>query len=132
MKKLLFAFGLILLLSCSNDSDENKSSSNSSFHPPSWIQATWKDEISFGYRFSSDNFCSILLSSENCNKEYFELIKKTGITVTIIEDISSTEYKFSYILQGQSISYHFVKISEKEIQLVNPIQGQPNASFFKQ
>lgn len=131
MKNLLIVFTALLLFSCSSSSDDNNSS-NSNFHPPAWIQGTWKDDMSFGYKFSTNDFCTIVSLSEICLRETLEQAKKSGANVKVNEEISENTYKFSYTVQGLTSTYHFIKISNTKIEFVNPTQGLPNISYIKQ
>ncbi|RTY85511.1 hypothetical protein [Flavobacterium sp. RSP15] len=129
MKKLLFVFTALLLLSCSSSSDDDNSSNL--FNPPSWIQGTWSNEI-LGVVFKKNDFCTRSSNLEVCLNEHLIATKKLGVSVTIDEDISGSEYKFSYTIQGLTSYFHFKKITSTEIELVSPIQGLPNTSFIKQ
>ncbi|MFV8345952.1 hypothetical protein [Flavobacterium sp. ZB4P13] len=123
MKKLLFAFTAFLLFSCSNSDDDNGSnSSNSDFHPPAWIQGTWIQEgstasINNGFSFSSSDLCTLLLTTEQCQKGLIDLIRKSGQAVTVNETITSTSYtaKITYY-GGQSVTYSFRKLSNTSIE----------------
>lgn len=130
MRKLLFVLSLVILFSCSSSSDDDNSSNL--FNPPSWIQGTWKDGLSLGYRFSSNDFCLLASSLETCHRQTLEHFQKSGASVNVDEDISENEYKFSYTIQGQTSYYHFKKITNTKIELVNPVQGQPNTALTKQ
>lgn len=134
MKKLLFVFTALLLFSCSSSSDDNNNSSNSDFHPPAWIQGTWKDDTSFGYKFTSDNVCLLVSINQNCFKE---MINNYNASIpnssSVNESIKSdTEYKFSYTVQGTTQYFHFKKITNTKIEFVNPTQGLPNIPYIKQ
>jgi len=129
MKKILFVLSLFLLLSCSSSSDDNNSSNL--FNPPAWIQGSWSNEIA-SFIFKKNDFCTRVSNLESCLNDNLLAAKKSGVSVNVDEEISENEYKFSYTIQGQTSYYHFKKITNAEIELVNPIQGQPNTSFFKQ
>lgn len=132
MKKLLFIFTALLLFSCSSSSDDN-SSSNSNFNPPTWIQGKWTNTIGSGYKFTSNNVCSVSLGGDICYKEMLDNYNKVGATSTINESIiTDTEYKFSYAVQGSTVYFHFIKKSNSEIQIVSQIQDLPNTPLFKQ
>lgn len=132
MKKLLFVFTALLLFSCSSSSDDNNSS-NSLFHPPTWIQGTWKDIDGItGFTFKKNDFCSLAVNFETCLNENLVAAKKAGASVNVDETISESEYKFSYTIQGSTTYFHFKKITNTKIELVNPIQGMPNAPLIKQ
>jgi hypothetical protein len=125
MKKLLFVFTALLLFSCSSSSDDNNNSSNL-FNPPTWIHQI----VSFV--FKKNDFCTKALNLEICLNENLVTAKKSGASVNVDEAISESEYKFSYTIQGQTSYYHFIKISNTKIELVNPTQGLPNDALIKQ
>lgn len=121
MKKLLFVFSALLLFSCSS-SDDNNNSSNSDLNPPAWIQGTWMQVGSTattrsGFSFSSADFCTLILTAEQCQKGLLDLIRKGGQTVTVNETITSTSYtiKITYY-GGQSVTYSFKKLSNNSIE----------------
>jgi YHS domain-containing protein len=136
MKKYILFFCIIFLISCSSsDSDNN---SNSSLHPPSWIQGTWAQVITDPIiiipfcKFTSNDFCLIASNLETCIRQPLENASQSGANVNVDETISDTEYKFSYSIEGQTYYYHFIKISDTKIEFVNPNQGLPNVPLFKQ
>lgn len=129
MKKLLLFPCLYLVLSCSSDSSSGNAHS---FHPPSWIQGTWNNGASVGYKFTSNDFCSIASSTQFCNKEILDDYAQSGLDVSVDEDISSTEYIFTINTQGSSQNYDFIKISANEIEMVNPNPSLPNTSLFRE
>jgi hypothetical protein len=118
MKKVVFLFSLFFLLSCSS-ADEDLNSSD--FNPPAWIQGTWMQEggtqgISMGFRLSTHDLCTIIITAEQCQQELLNLIRKSGQTVSVNETISNSEYvtKINYY-GGQSVTYTFKKLSNTEI-----------------
>lgn len=130
MKKLLFIFTTLLLFSCSSSSDDNNSS-NSLFHPPTWIQGTWKEDLSLGYKFTSDNVCLVSLTTQFCFKEQIENTIRVGASASVKELINnSQEYKFSYTIESSTIYYDFIKNSESTIELES--DSGYNSTFTKQ
>lgn len=123
MKKLLYVFAALLIFSCST-SDEGSNASGSDFNPPAWIQGTWKLDIDgdgiaedIGFKFTSNDMCTILLQTEQCQKGLFDTMRQSGQKVTVEEIISDTFYsaKVSYSA-GQSMTYSFKKISKTKIE----------------
>ena len=124
MKKLLYVFTALFLFSCSSNSDDNNSS-NSDFHPPAWIQGTWIQEeegatstsYSTGFKFSKNDLCTLILTTEQCQQGLIDLIRKGGQTATVNETISNSSYtaKINYY-GGQSVTYSFNKISNTKIE----------------
>lgn len=142
MKKLTpLLFIIFLFINCSNSSDDNNSSNSSNlvFHPPSWIQGTWISYFAdtptgIGYKFTTDNFCQVISSSETCTKETlqtYSAIKE--ISVSIDEPINTaTAYKFSYTIEGSTIKYYFKKISTTKIQQIDVLTDKIIDTLIKQ
>lgn len=131
MKKVVFLFSLFVLLSCSS-SDE--STNNSDFNPPAWIQGTWMQEgstagTSMGFKFNSNDLCTLIFTAEQCQQGLISTMRKSGQTATVEETIANTSYsaKINYY-GGQSVTYSFRKISNTEIEW----SGSPSAVFIKQ
>lgn len=119
MKKIIFLFSLFMILSCSSSND---SASSSDFNPPAWIQGTWLQEgstpsLSTGFKFYSNDFCTLIVNAEQCQKGLVDLIRKGGESASVVETISNTSYsaKINYV-GGQSATYTFSKISNTEIE----------------
>jgi hypothetical protein len=136
MKKSLFIFTALLLFSCSSSSDD-KNSSKSDFNPPDWIQGTWiledgTSSNSMGFKFSSNDFCTSVLTIEQCQQPQIDLIRKGGQTATVEETISNSTYIVKTIYYGgmQSVTYSFKKISSTKIELVNDPLGDLVATYF--
>ncbi|AYN05484.1 hypothetical protein [Flavobacterium sp. 140616W15] len=132
MKKLIFTFTILLFISCSS-SDSEDNSSKSDFNPPSWIQGTWKQQTDLstgvGFKFSSNDFCSTISSTQQCQKGLVDLARSGGIIVKVTETISDKYYsvEISYSV-GQTITYSFKKNSATKIQWTEV----PDAIFLKQ
>lgn len=112
MKKLLFVFTAILLFSCSSD---NNSQSTNSIKPPQWIIGTWLSQedldlgITTGVKFTSNNFCTLLMQSSFCLNEFIE----------VQQTVSDTDYEFSIGDSTLSTAYHFKKFGNNKIQVIN-------------
>jgi hypothetical protein len=110
------------MLSCSN-LDDNTNSSNSDFHPPSWIQGNWNQEVSVGssgvlFSFSANDFCFTNAGlTKQCQLEFVNQIRKFGNTVTVTETITPTAYtaEIKYFA-GQSVIYSFRKLANNKIE----------------
>jgi hypothetical protein len=121
MKNLLYVLTALLIFSCSS-SDDSSGTSSSDINPPTWIQGTWKQEGAsqgqgIGFKFSSNDFCTLILSADVCTQGQIDSFRKVGEKVTVEETISSTLYsaKINYPM-GQSVTYTFNKISNTEIK----------------
>jgi hypothetical protein len=119
MKKTHLIYILIIALisiSCSSDDDSDETSTNS-INPPEWIQGTWTLELGgmdsgMGFKFTSDDFCSINSSLTSCWKEVVEINQGT----TVEEEIDDENYIITInSLNTISNTFHFTKISENEI-----------------
>ncbi len=113
LSSLLF---VVLLTSCSSSSDNN--SSSNLFNPPNWIQGTWRDNASFGFKFTPDNVCQLVSTNENCFKE---MINSYNASIpnssSVDEEINTnTEYKFSYTVQSTTQYFHFIKLTNNTIE----------------
>lgn len=127
MKKLLLFASIVLTLSCSSD-DNSSSNSSSKISPPAWIQGTWVDKETYdvvgykiGYVFRSDDVCMLNVSHETCWKETLALQDNipNSPESKIDQKISDTEYKCSITVTGQTIHYHFQKVSSNTIKNVD-------------
>ncbi len=124
MKKLFFFLSFATILSCSkSDDDSNSNASNSDFHPPTWIQGTWQQEGStgtsgLGFKFSSNDLCTLISTAEQCQKGIIDIMRKSGQNSTVDETITSTSYSayITYGGTGQSVTYSFKKLSNNSIE----------------
>ena len=110
-------------LSCSSSSDDDNNSSNSDFHPPAWIQGTYMQEGStttsgMGFKFSSNDLCTLISTAEQCQKGMIDTMGKSGQNSTVDETITSTSYSayITYGGTGQSVTYSFKKLSNNSIE----------------
>lgn len=129
MKKLLLILTFaILFVSCSSSDDNSKN--NSHLNPPNWIQGTWAvvytDPVIIQpfCKFTSDNFCTIASNQEIC--------LTTNEHTTVTQNPTDASFSFSYTTQGQTSSFTFRKITDTEIEYINPTQGLPNLTLEKQ
>lgn len=131
MKKSLFVIAILVLFSCSaSKEDTDTKITTNFFNPPSWIQGSWGYGLG-EFTFKKNDYCSKLLNSETCYNDLFNVSTNGGVLVDVKEDISETEYKFSFTIQGQTTYYDFKKISSTKIELINSIKGQPSTILTK-
>jgi len=127
MKKIILNFFLILLFSgCSSPIDDSNPKNASSINPPNWVQGTWLLEdsnLTSGYRFTNDDFCSVLLSGQNCFKESIRLINNSGAITNVKEVITDNSYSIEITLGSQVITYNFKKVSLTQIEWINDPLG---------
>lgn len=124
MKKLnlqVFAITIILLFSlasCSSD-DDNSSNSQISINPPQWIQGKWLQEDNstvVGYRFTSNDFITIVTNVETSQREQLEAFASSGQSVSANDSSTNSSYSLTInTIGGQSTIYNFTKISDTEI-----------------
>jgi hypothetical protein len=124
MKKVFSVILLVAFLgtSCSSSDDP---STNSQINPPNWIQGTWISELDgistgMGFKFSSDDFCSLNNSQTSCEGH-----------VTIDEEIDTENYIITLNNNEMMINtFHFKKLTETKIEAVH--SSGSNTTFFKQ
>ncbi|MCL8538571.1 hypothetical protein M9991_17020 [Chryseobacterium gallinarum] len=120
---------LLVTVNCSsnNDDDNNAQQTNPAttqyFHPPSWIQGTWK-YAPFGtpmdspltLKFTDSDIISI--SSGGIQTSWTEKIKVSPNGGNVDEATTNTEYNVTikYNSTGITDFYEFKKISDTEIQ----------------
>lgn len=119
MKKLFLLFSFIYIFqSCSSDdSSENGNNTNSNLHPPTWIQATWKDDLKVtGYSFTNNDIITLQVGIETGLKSQTEVIEKAKGTAVVEETITDSSYKVKITFNGSStIYYEFVKMGTNKI-----------------
>ncbi|WP_419495153.1 hypothetical protein [Chryseobacterium bernardetii] len=126
MKKILqlsFLALSLFTLSCSSNDDtttpqQNNPVTTQYFHPPLFIQGSWKisGSSSAYFKFSSDNF--ILVTPYTSWKSVLQQTASTGQIAKVNEQISDTYYEFTIIAGASSGQYKFKKISDTRIQWV--------------
>lgn len=137
MKHLLLFSLFFLLISCSSDSDAPEVSNK--ITPPAWIQGTWGQITTTNpvattpfATFKVNDFCLIASTIEICNAANLQQLAQSGATVNVAQTITNNEYTLSMTIQSQTTTYKFIKISNTEIEYVNPTNGLPNLSLIKE
>ena len=131
--KNLIAILIITTLSFSacTTSDDDFTNNRSSFNPPQWIQGTWlmEDSGMVGYKFTSDDFCSISPYQTLCFKS---TIQQAPEELIVDEQIDNENYIIT-INQGGYItnSFHFRKYSHNVIEDVSATD-EFNIRYVKQ
>lgn len=127
MKKVLFLFiSALFLFSCSGDN--NSESLNQFLNPPTWIQGTWglHSEISGEvpmFKFTNDDFCTIVNGGSTLT--CWDAMGNTHESITIEDTSTETSYNVSMTQAGSTTFYHFVRISDNEIQWMNSAAQNP-------
>ncbi|WBX96040.1 hypothetical protein [Chryseobacterium gambrini] len=125
MKQLfLIAFTAISFINCSGNDDDSAPQQNNPvtvqyFHPPAWIQGSWRitGSSSTYFKFTPDDF--VLASPYTSWKGVLQQTASTGQTAKVNEDISDLYYQFTIIAGNSGGQYKFKKISSTRIQWVN-------------
>ncbi len=113
MKKI-FAFALLItLFSCSSSDDNNENSSNQVLNPPEWIQGSWANSLGGNLRFTTDDFCIGLSTTEICNKDNYTNAVNSNLG-TVTETITESLYKVIANITSISTTYEFQKVSDTE------------------
>lgn len=120
--KLIISFTIFLFASCSSEDDS--SSTESAFAPPTWIQAAWVDNVSntdwkSGFKFDSTDVY-VIMFGQVIETGYFS----AGV---VTEHLTSTDSEFSYSapVSGTSgttsysgtVTYVFTKESSTSLTL---------------
>ncbi|MDQ1095191.1 MULTISPECIES: hypothetical protein [Chryseobacterium] len=125
MKKTLLAltFMALLTVNCSGNEDDTTPEQTNPvitqyFHPPTWIQGSWKisGSNSAYFKFTNDDF--ILVSPYTSWKAVLQQTASAGQTAKVNEDISEQYYQFTIIAGNSGGQYKFKKISDTKIQWV--------------
>jgi len=129
MKKLLYLFLAITIISCGGDDDSgntNNNSSNLTINPPSWIQGTYFQEVAGqilpqGYEFKPDDFCSVSSNISACYQAQLDLYANNPSFETDVYEESSGSRYFIELTIGLGIySYEFEKVSSTSIKQILP------------
>jgi len=129
LKKLLYLFLAITIISCGGDDDGNRNndSNNLTINPPSWIQGLYLQEgdngqvFPFGYEFKSDDFCTINSNIASCFQAQLDLYANTPNFETDVYEESDSDRYFIELTVGLSIyEYEFEKVSSTSIKLIFP------------
>jgi len=130
MKKLLYLFLAISIISCGGDYDSGNTNNNSStltINPPSWIQGVYLqlypitgDVLPVGYEFKSDDFCTVSNNSAICNKEQLELLASSNLFADVYEEIDNDRYFLEITQQSFTTTYEFLKVSSTSIKEILP------------
>ena len=129
MKKLLYLFLAITIISCGGDDDSgntNNNSSNLTINPPSWIQGTYLQEVAGqilpqGYEFKPDDFCSVLSNMATCYQAQLDLYGDTpNFETDVYEEIDSNRYFIEITLGVTIYDFEFEKVSSTSIKQILP------------
>lgn len=128
MKKLLYLFLAITIISCGGDDDgTTSSSSNLTINPPAWIQGTYYqvfttgEVLPYGYEFKADDFCSISNNLATCNKEQLEFYESgTTLFADVYEESDNSRYLLEITFQSLTSTYEFEKVSSTSIKQILP------------
>lgn len=120
MKNTLYALMVFLAFSCSPPNDISTASS-SDFHPPEWIQGTWKQESfgldsRMGFKFSANDICTLIGLHEHCQQEIINSQRISGTNAKVEETITNTSYSVKISSSGQQKSFSYHKISDTKIE----------------
>ncbi|HEY4618072.1 MAG TPA: hypothetical protein VIH09_07755 [Flavobacterium sp.] len=120
MKNILYILTAFLVFSCSPP-DNSHTALISDFHPPQWIQGTWKQELfgldsRTGFKFSANDLCTLIGVAEHCQQEIIDSQRKSGTNVIVEEVITSTSYSVKISSSGQQKTFSFQKISDTKIE----------------
>ena len=129
MKKLLYLFLALTIISCGGDDDSgntNNNSSNLTINPPSWIQGTYLQEVAGqtlpqGYEFKPDDFCSVFSNIATCYQAQLDLYGDTANFETdVYEEIDSNRYFIEITLGVTIYDFEFEKVSSTSIRQILP------------
>lgn len=125
MKKQILLSVLALsffTISCSGNDDtppqQNIPVQTVYFHPPQWIQGSWKisNTSTTYFKFTNDDF--ILVSPYTSYKAILTQTASTGQPAKVVEQTSDYYYEFTITAGASSGQYKFKKISDTKIQWV--------------
>lgn len=95
------------------------------FHPPAWIKGTWSSTGSdpIKYKFTDNDFISILANSETSNSAKLKEIKNLGGTVSVEEIANDNQYYFTMKMNNSNTTYQFKKVTSTQLLWVNHPQS---------
>lgn len=143
-KSLLLLLLTVILMGCSSDDSGNSNTNGNSFNPPSWILGKWttnatsgnayslsSTDLELGFEFKTDDLCYFTTGVTTCFKSMIDTYNGTDVNTEITEEKSDNHYKVSITIEANTYNYHFVKISDTEIQ---EIISDPNGyvSYYNQ
>ncbi|TXD48686.1 hypothetical protein [Polaribacter sp. IC073] len=135
MKRIIILICFAIFYGCSSN-DDSISQNLNLIKPPDWIQGTWlaaDTSISLGFKFSNDDFCSVILTGQSCFKEQLNQLFNAGLTTNVKEETINTSYSIEITLGNQIVSYEFEKVSETEIEWINdPLGDLVETIYLKQ
>ncbi|KMQ68755.1 hypothetical protein ACM39_05535 [Chryseobacterium sp. FH2] len=124
------ALSLLVIVNCSSSNDNDNGTTNNNqqqsttqyFHPPAWIQGTWKyapldpNHVGFTYKFTDSDFINI--STGGMETSWIQSIKMFPNGGSVEETITNTEYSFTIKYNGTANSQflELKKVSATEIQ----------------
>lgn len=113
-----------LTLNCSGNDDNTAPEQTTPvttqyFHPPAWVQGSWKISGNANpyFKFTSDDF--ILVTPYTSWKSVLQQTATTGQLAKVNEDISEQYYEFTIIAGNSGGMYKFKRISPTRIQWIN-------------
>jgi len=127
MKKILFTLFIgMSFIGCSNNDDDSTTQQNNPvttqyFHPPTWIQGSWKVGNTSYYKFTNDDF--IYVMNGTSYKAILTQTSSNGQTAKVDETITDTDYNFVITAGASSGSYKFKKINSIQIQWLNGVNN---------
>ncbi|MDW5288007.1 hypothetical protein [Formosa sp. PL04] len=114
MKKFILLIVITTFFACDSSDD----SQEQVFNPPNWIQGTWDadnaDEANV--KFTTDNFCTIILNVEACLASAIE--GSYGTIRIENEVVTDTDYKFTINRTTGSTNFHYRKKTDSTMVFV--------------
>ena len=129
MKKLLYLFLAITIISCGGDDDgnTNNNSSNLTINPPSWIHGVYFQEgvngqtIPQGWEFKPDDLCYVISNTASCYQAQVDLYVNTpNLDADVYEESDSNRYFIELTLGATIYEYEFEKVSSTSIKQISP------------
>ena len=128
MKKLLYLFLAITIISCGgDDGNTNNNSNNLTINPPSWIHGVYLLEnidgsiLPLGYEFKSDDFCTVNSNISSCFQAQLDLYANTpNFETDVYEESDSNRYFIELTIGVAIYEYEFEKVSSTSIRQILP------------